>query len=678
MSPAAARPWLSRAAAILLVLVQCATLAWLEHGYGFAAVASALAILSLVDWFRIEPEQTPHWLWFALLALILLVKNRFAPEVLPDQITFLNTVLAYEMARFLIFVQVVQLYIRRESGRLPMWMAGVACLSMAFASDVRLSPETRLPSMGLCLGFVIAFALYSSTARRRIAGAGGAFRRTLVVAALLLSVLAGGGTASLLRRYDHVLGEWLASHGGPLNRRDVAQGFSGRGRLGDISSWKQHASDTIALRAYSDRRPAYLRGLVFDHYEGYGWSVTVDHQPLIGTMPLRPTPLRAGELVYALRPDETAPPRPLSTIDIWPAADTGSRLFTPLRSAYVACDSLISITENGLAIRGDVHASPYTVFVEEESPPVSLSDLERVRFLQLPEQHVRPLEPYAKQVFGGAETPSEKIAAVEDFFHTNFKYELRSHFPRNEAPVLYFLRNRPAAHCEYFAAAGAVLLRAAGVPSRYVAGYVATERNAAGDYWVARRRDAHAWIEAYDENLGRWVTVECTPPSGVPQEQPASRFSDWLDAQNQRFQEWRLNIARQGVVGLLVGVVRMLFSVPALVVALLTGLAIWSRTRRREAKAPVGKRLGPQFPILAKSLRKVDRLAARRGFVRLPSETLIAFAARLRTGENAANRSLADWYEHYTRVRYGETNVSAAADALAHRTHSLKRSLRTL
>jgi protein-glutamine gamma-glutamyltransferase len=119
----------------------------------------------------------------------------------------------------------------------------------------------------------------------------------------------------------------------------------------------------------------------------------------------------------------------------------------------------------------------------------------------------------AVRVAGGDMTDGEKIAAVQRYFLANYQYQIGIDIPAGADPLTYFLLQKPAAHCEYFASGAAVLVARRGVPSRYVTGFVAVELNRHGGYWMARNRDAHAWVEAYDRDRG-WVLVEATPAGG--------------------------------------------------------------------------------------------------------------------------------------------------------------------
>ena len=72
----------------------------------------------------------------------------------------------------------------------------------------------------------------------------------------------------------------------------------------------------------------------------------------------------------------------------------------------------------------------------------------------------------------------------------------------------------------HFASAGVLLLRAAGVPARYVEGYVVSEGDITPETWLAvPDSQAHAWAEVYVPGMG-FLPVEMTPGYGgaIPQQ----------------------------------------------------------------------------------------------------------------------------------------------------------------
>lgn len=72
-----------------------------------------------------------------------------------------------------------------------------------------------------------------------------------------------------------------------------------------------------------------------------------------------------------------------------------------------------------------------------------------------------------------------------------------------------FLFGTRRGFCEHYAGSFTVLMRAAGIPARVVAGYQGGELNQIGDYYVVRQSDAHAWSEVWLPG-GGWQRVDPT------------------------------------------------------------------------------------------------------------------------------------------------------------------------
>lgn len=79
--------------------------------------------------------------------------------------------------------------------------------------------------------------------------------------------------------------------------------------------------------------------------------------------------------------------------------------------------------------------------------------------------------------------------------------------------VRWFLEEAHRGYCVHFASAATVLLRSAGIPARYVTGYLQEVR--AGEKTVVTTRQAHAWAEYYDAAEGAWRILEATPAALV-------------------------------------------------------------------------------------------------------------------------------------------------------------------
>jgi len=127
------------------------------------------------------------------------------------------------------------------------------------------------------------------------------------------------------------------------------------------------------------------------------------------------------------------------------------------------------------------------------------------------------------------ENKLERARVLANFLRdpTNFRYSL-GEVRRDETldPVEDFVTNNPVGHCEYYASALALMLRAVNVPSRLAIGFKGGEWRE--DHYEVRAMDAHAWVEAYlspdelpavlppgfDREQGGWLIVDPTGSVG--------------------------------------------------------------------------------------------------------------------------------------------------------------------
>ncbi|MFD2256538.1 transglutaminase family protein [Luteolibacter algae] len=142
-----------------------------------------------------------------------------------------------------------------------------------------------------------------------------------------------------------------------------------------------------------------------------------------------------------------------------------------------------------------------------------------------------------------------KIARLRQWFTREFQYTkyLTIHRARNyqdrPSAIETFLTTSKRGHCEYFATAATLLLRASGVPSRYCVGYSVQERDIARNQYVIRGIHAHAWTRVWNESRKEWVDFDPTPPLWLTVETSGGTESRWLTDGFQRFREdffiWR-------------------------------------------------------------------------------------------------------------------------------------------
>ena len=85
--------------------------------------------------------------------------------------------------------------------------------------------------------------------------------------------------------------------------------------------------------------------------------------------------------------------------------------------------------------------------------------------------------------------------------------------PSGQDFLPWFFQEGKKGNAAYYATAAVLAYRAAGIPARYVEGYVLTKAQAEGAQGktvVLSGKNAHAWVEAYVDGVG-WRTMEVTP-----------------------------------------------------------------------------------------------------------------------------------------------------------------------
>jgi len=136
-----------------------------------------------------------------------------------------------------------------------------------------------------------------------------------------------------------------------------------------------------------------------------------------------------------------------------------------------------------------------------------------------------------------ARTPYEKALAIEHFLRNNLDYTLTPPIPpENVDFVDHFIFDLRIGYCTYFATAFAVMGRIAGLPTRYVEGFLMPALPTEDDLYQIRQSNAHAWAEVYFPGVG-WVSFDPTPPidvflaeQGIIQNFPAGNvYTDFMD-----------------------------------------------------------------------------------------------------------------------------------------------------
>ncbi|MCX4243254.1 transglutaminase TgpA family protein [Paraliomyxa miuraensis] len=328
---------------------------------------------------------------------------------------------------------------------------------------------------------------------------------------------------------------------------EVRSGFSEDLELGGFGTIKSDATVVMRIRPDeppgSDRTTWHLRGSSFDHYEGGRWQHGRE-----GT----PGPLQIAQGYRSVtdqgRPRLVrSPTRELSARPI-----PGFAASTRIAQATIVLEDIgaevLLVPSDPVAVRvlsrGSFEALPIPVGARNHEvrlirPPGPV----QYRVVWRPDEPTRdelaaaghPVVPsalgaylqrsasldpevgrLAQRLAADATTRLHVVDAIMGHLR-GYEYTLEQRVSdrvRDGAdPIVGFLLDTRAGHCEYFATAMVVLLREVGVPARIVNGYYGAHHNAVGEFYAVRQADAHSWVEVHFGPLG-WVTFDPTPPSG--------------------------------------------------------------------------------------------------------------------------------------------------------------------
>lgn len=137
-----------------------------------------------------------------------------------------------------------------------------------------------------------------------------------------------------------------------------------------------------------------------------------------------------------------------------------------------------------------------------------------------------------------------KLYYIKSWLRDNCSYNLEvGKLPSGKDFADYFITETREGSCSHFATAAVLLCRYAGIPARYVEGYVIkpSDFNSEDSFGSLSTVDvtdarAHAWAEVYIDGYG-WYPMEFTSGYGnivtavttAPQEEPESEVSDYFE-----------------------------------------------------------------------------------------------------------------------------------------------------
>jgi transglutaminase-like putative cysteine protease len=708
------------------------------------AVPIAIAYKAFRHWRGRGPELSSRvatWMvlgYFLVFPIDLWVFSRMRAQGAPNPLLYAALLAAIHLLLFAIIIRLYSARTNRDYG----FLATLAVASM-LASAI-LTVET-----GFLIALTIFLALAVSTfvaMEIRRAGAdavsptldpgtplAGQLNRALSVVSLLVALAAlivGTAIFFLIPRFT--TGYMSAFNIQPT----LVTGFSENMTLGTIGQIQQ--SPNVVMRVQVDGDPAraadiHWRGIALTNFDGKSWFTEARGQNIVlpgpdGVFGFASPPFPAGEsqqIHYTVMME----PMDSSAIFVAPRIqalrgnflEDVTRTGAGSRRNYLLMDqtgSIFNSERTGVELRyegvSNVPAIPQDELRKaDQDYPNQISRF----YLQLPATLDPRIKQLTEEVTQHAHSPYDKAISLELYLKSHYAYTLDLSEDPGSDPLSYFLFQRKAGHCEYFASAMAIMLREIGIPSRYATGFLPGEYNDVGKDYIIRASDAHAWVEAYFPKYG-WVTFDPTPGGEV--RRPTGAFermqlywdwfqlswSEWVvnyDFGHQirlgentqratrditaRSSEWyreKRDAAVQALLRMDEHVEKSRYTLPALLVFLI-GLLFWLRGRaiityavaRWNLGARRGGNLTPSLAIF--EYQEMLKMLEKHGWKKSPSQTAREFAAALPASEFSGH--VAQLTEIYHDARFGShpapaEHASALLRKIREFLHSPKQSTR--
>jgi transglutaminase-like putative cysteine protease len=511
------------------------------------------------------------------------------------------------------------------------------------------SPVTRAPIAGAPVtgasvtGASVTGASLTGASRRR-PGVGATV--AAVVGALLLALL-----LPFSKGADAVT-KWASSHGlhsadGLPNADGTGPTSRGTGRANGVDSYVGGPLDlrmrgtlpnTPELLVPSDS-PTLWRGSTLSAYDGTTW-----HSPGVAGLPqwlaipwVRDSSVPGSEVVRA---------RALRSRQPWVAYAPGAltSLSAPAGGRVLPWQDNTVLFVGGT---GDYAAgfAPVPAVGDVGNDAATGADQTDAAYLQIPTELPQRVRDLGVQLAGGSSDRARVVRAVEAYLASHERYRLDSPVPRaGEDAVDVFLFRDHVGFCEQFASAETMLLRAAGIPARFVTGlaYGHDLGDGTREYLAS---DAHAWVEFWLPGTG-WVSSDPTAGAALdaPRDSLVTQLRKWVES----LPGGRFTVA--GVLGLLA-----------------IGIALWVLRRyRRPALAPAGG-LTMSYGAAADAYRRLQVRLRANGLQRLPQETVRDHAWRLRADPDLRHALTVVEEECFAAERPPEERSASAAAELDRR-----------
>jgi hypothetical protein len=310
--------------------------------------------------------------------------------------------------------------------------------------------------------------------------------------------------------------------------RKVRTGFSDSIKLGDVIEIQQDSGVALSVDVSDHSQvPAspYWRMLVLDEYESGSFRVSAaTRRNAFGRERTDSTITSEGRLkggaevqwTFYLESGTSRYLPLLGGFEQLRFREPQSFRFAPAINVLALRDEPLSMTAyrvQGFAIGSGLPDPGFSLPAALYPPQIAL---------QLNPEQRSALARIGSEILGA--DSMERLPAAEfarragQWLRQNHGYSLTPTLPSGGGdPLVRWLVSREAGHCELFAGALVLIMRAQNVPARVAVGFRGGTWNAYSNNFTVRNSDAHAWAEVYDGAAGQWARIDPLEVAGAEQ-----------------------------------------------------------------------------------------------------------------------------------------------------------------
>ncbi|MBI5674351.1 MAG: DUF3488 domain-containing protein [Nitrospirae bacterium] len=291
-------------------------------------------------------------------------------------------------------------------------------------------------------------------------------------------------------------------------------GFSDKVDFGSFEELK--LDETVVMRILITpqvRGPHYLRGMTFDYFDTVAWYDT----------------LKQSRKIFRTADDfnvDVPPGAKKYEAEIYLEPIDTDVIFTFKRPYKIEAQGFFMRSDNAGSFYMKQKASKRFFYKLYSIDSYYDDNVAMDSYLQFPDD-TPSVKKMAEDISAKSDGNLKKAEKIKEYLVSNYRYSLSAgNPPEGSNAIEYFLLKSKKGYCEHFATAMVLMLRSINIPARLVTGFLSSQRNDIGNYYIVRQSDSHSWVETFID--GRWITFDPTPQADISRKSTLLLFLDMM------------------------------------------------------------------------------------------------------------------------------------------------------